>query len=179
MLIGLRSLVIWIATLITFGQASKKKCLRWDNLVYFRFTLFSIDEECMLWISGKMFEDFEVFKENNGKLKFLYLQSRQISHISIMDVPFVFLSWIKIWLNFLPRFRINTYLWYIIHMTDISTKKMWVKKLDFLGSKVWPRINCNIRNVETMPSFMHALKKNILLHLQSYAKLSHDFIICH
>lgn len=75
MLIELRSLVIWIATLITFGQARQKKCLRWDNLVYFLFTLFSIDEECMVWISGKMFEDFEVFKEN-GKLKFLYLQSR-------------------------------------------------------------------------------------------------------
>ena len=35
----------------------------------------------------------------------------------------------------------------------------------FLGPKVRSQINLGIKNVETLFYFMHALKKNILLHV--------------
>ena len=41
------------------------------------------------------------------------------------------------------------------------------KSLSFLGPKIWSRINSSIKNVKTSSSFMYALKKNILLHLQT------------
>ena len=41
------------------------------------------------------------------------------------------------------------------------------KSLSFLGPKIWSRINPSIKNVKTSSPFMYALKKNILLHLQT------------
>ena len=41
------------------------------------------------------------------------------------------------------------------------------KSLSFLGSKIWSKIGPSIKNVRTSSSFMHAIKKNILLHLQN------------
>ena len=37
------------------------------------------------------------------------------------------------------------------------------KGLSFLGANIWSKINHSIKNVITSPSFMHTLKKNILL----------------
>ena len=41
------------------------------------------------------------------------------------------------------------------------------KSLSFLRPKIWSKIGPSIKNVRTWSSFMHAIKKNILLHLQS------------
>ena len=41
------------------------------------------------------------------------------------------------------------------------------KSLSFLGLKTWSKIDPSIKNVQTSCSFMHVVKKNILLHLQS------------
>ena len=41
------------------------------------------------------------------------------------------------------------------------------KSLSFLGPKIWSKIGPSIKNVRTSSSFMHAIKKNILLHLQN------------
>ena len=40
------------------------------------------------------------------------------------------------------------------------------KSLSFLGPKIWSKIGPSIKNVRAS-SFMHAIKKNILLHLKS------------
>ena len=39
------------------------------------------------------------------------------------------------------------------------------KSLSFLGPKIWSTIGPSIKNVRTSSSFIHAIKKNILLHL--------------
>ena len=41
------------------------------------------------------------------------------------------------------------------------------KSLSFLVPKIWSKIGPSIKNVRTSSSFMHPIKKNILLHLQS------------
>ena len=41
------------------------------------------------------------------------------------------------------------------------------KSLSLLGSKIWSKIGPSIKNVRTSSAFMHAMKKNILLHLQN------------
>ena len=41
------------------------------------------------------------------------------------------------------------------------------KSLSFLGPKIWFKIGPSIESVRTSSSFMHAVKKNILLHLQN------------
>ena len=41
------------------------------------------------------------------------------------------------------------------------------KSLSFLGPKIWSKIDPGIKNVRTSSSFIYAIKKNILLHLQS------------
>ena len=41
------------------------------------------------------------------------------------------------------------------------------KSLSFLGPKIWSKIGPSIKNVRTLSSFMHAIKKTILLHLQN------------
>ena len=41
------------------------------------------------------------------------------------------------------------------------------KSLSFLGPKIWSNIGPSIKNVRILSSFMHAFKKNILLHLQN------------
>ena len=41
------------------------------------------------------------------------------------------------------------------------------KSLIFLGQKIWSKIGPSIKNVRTSSSFMHAIKKNILVHLQN------------
>ena len=38
------------------------------------------------------------------------------------------------------------------------------KGLSFLGPKIWSKINPSIKNIKTTSLFMHAPKKNILLH---------------
>ena len=56
----------------------------------------------------------------------------------------------------------------IKHWTYLCGKKLQEKKnLSFLGSKIVSKIDPSIKNVTTSSSFMHAIKKNILLHLQS------------
>ena len=39
------------------------------------------------------------------------------------------------------------------------------KTLSFLWPKIWSKIGPSIKNVRTSSSFMHTIKKNILLHL--------------
>ena len=41
------------------------------------------------------------------------------------------------------------------------------KSLYFLGPKIWSKIKPSIKNVKALSSFMHAHKKNILLHLET------------
>ena len=41
------------------------------------------------------------------------------------------------------------------------------KRLSFLGPKIWSEIDPSMKNVRTSSSFMYAIKKNILFHLQS------------
>ena len=41
------------------------------------------------------------------------------------------------------------------------------KSLSFLGLKIWSKIDLSIKNVRTSSSFVHAIKKNILHHMQS------------
>ena len=45
------------------------------------------------------------------------------------------------------------------------------KLLSFLGPKISSKIDPSIKNVRVLSSFVHAIKKNILLHLQSEFKL--------
>ena len=41
------------------------------------------------------------------------------------------------------------------------------KSFSFLGPKIWSEIDPSMNNVRTSSSFMGAIKKDILLHLQS------------
>ena len=41
------------------------------------------------------------------------------------------------------------------------------KILSFLGPKIWSKIGPNIKNLRTLSSFMHAIKKDISLHLKN------------
>ena len=41
------------------------------------------------------------------------------------------------------------------------------KSLSYIGPKKWSKIDPSFKNVRTLSSFMHAIKKNISLHLQS------------
>ena len=50
------------------------------------------------------------------------------------------------------------------------------KSLSFLGPKIWRKIGPIIKNVRKSTSFMHAIKKNILLHLQNYTNYYHLMI---
>ena len=52
------------------------------------------------------------------------------------------------------------------HWTYLCGKQIQGKKA-FLGPKIWFKISPSIKNVTTSSSFMHAIKKNIALHLQS------------
>ena len=45
------------------------------------------------------------------------------------------------------------------------------KSLSFLGPKIWSKIGSSIKVVRILSPFMHAIKKNILLHLQSQFRL--------
>ena len=51
---------------------------------------------------------------------------------------------------------------------DIPLRKVntWKESLSFLGPKIWSKIDPSIKNVKTSSSFMDALNKNLLLHLQ-------------
>ena len=44
-----------------------------------------------------------------------------------------------------------------------------LRKNNYTAKKLILQINPSIKNVKRMSSFMHALKKNILLHLQAKA----------
>ena len=41
------------------------------------------------------------------------------------------------------------------------------KSISVLGPKIWSKIGPSIKSVRTLSSFMHVVKENILLHLQS------------
>ena len=69
-----------------------------------------------------------------------------------------------------------------IHSVDITRSQMALdiplqkinigqKSLFFLGPKILSKIGPSIKNVRTLSSFMHAIKKYILLHLQNQFKL--------
>ena len=49
----------------------------------------------------------------------------------------------------------------------LRKKNTGQKSLSFLGLKIWSKIGLSIKNVRTSSSFMHAIKKNILIHLQN------------
>ena len=51
--------------------------------------------------------------------------------------------------------------------TPLRKKNTGEKSLSFLGLKIWSKIGLSIKNVRTSSSFMHAIKKNILIHLQN------------
>ena len=65
-----------------------------------------------------------------------------------------------------------------LHSADIAQNHRWhwtylcgkqilgQKGLSFLGPKIWSKISPGVKNVRTS-SFMHAIKKDILLHLQN------------
>ena len=53
------------------------------------------------------------------------------------------------------------------HWTYLCKNKYRGEKLILLRAKIWFKIDPCIENVKTLSSFMHALKKNISLHLQS------------
>ena len=65
------------------------------------------------------------------------------------------------------------------HSVDIAQDHSWhwaylcgkqlqgKKSLPFLGPKIWSKIGPSIKNARTSSSFMHAIKKNILIHLQN------------
>ena len=53
------------------------------------------------------------------------------------------------------------------HWTYLCEKQIQDKKLSFLGTKAWSKIDPSIKNVRTSSSFMHAIKENSLLHQQS------------
>ena len=69
-----------------------------------------------------------------------------------------------------------------LHYADIAQDHRWHwaylcgKRLSFLGPKIWPKIGPSIKNVRKSSSFMHAMKKNILLHLQNYTNYYHLMI---
>ena len=65
-----------------------------------------------------------------------------------------------------------------LHSADIAQNQMPLdkplqktntgkKSLSFLEPKIWSKISHSIKNVRTLSSFMHAIKKNILIHLQN------------
>ena len=51
--------------------------------------------------------------------------------------------------------------------TPLQKTNTGQKSLSFLGPKIWSKIGPSIKNVRTSSSFRHAIKKNILLHLQN------------
>ena len=53
------------------------------------------------------------------------------------------------------------------HWTYLCEKQIQGQKLSLLGTKAWSKIDPSIKNVRTSSSFMHAIKKNNLLHQQS------------
>ena len=60
---------------------------------------------------------------------------------------------------------------------DIPHTNTGQKSLSFLWPKIWSKVNPSIKNVKTLFSFMHALKKNILVHLQRYANSNNYHIL--
>ena len=68
----------------------------------------------------------------------------------------------------LCRYRTRSQMALDIPPRKINTGK---KSLSFLGPKIWYKIDPSIQNVRTSSSFMHVMKKNFLLHLQSKFKL--------
>ena len=51
------------------------------------------------------------------------------------------------------------------------------KRLSFLRSNIWSKANSSIKNVKKTPFFTHALKKNILLYLQTYVNANNYHFI--
>ena len=49
----------------------------------------------------------------------------------------------------------------------LQKKNTGQNSLAFMGPKIWSKISPSIKNVRTLSSFMHAIKKNILIHLQN------------
>ena len=52
----------------------------------------------------------------------------------------------------------------------LRKKNTGQKSLPFLGSKTWSKIDPSIKNIRILSSFMHAVKKNILLPPQNLFK---------
>ena len=51
------------------------------------------------------------------------------------------------------------------------------KRLSFLRSNIWSKANSSIKNVKKPAFFMHALKKSILLYLQTYVNANNYHFI--
>ena len=66
-------------------------------------------------------------------------------------------------LNFLSTYLAQDDKW---HYTSQS-KKSRQKSVSFLGPKLWSKINPSTKNIKTMASLIHAVKKNISLHLKT------------
>ena len=65
-----------------------------------------------------------------------------------------------------------------IHSADIAQNHGWYwaylwktnagqKSFSLLGPTIWSKTDPSIKNVRTSSPFMHAIQKNVLLHLQS------------
>ena len=52
-------------------------------------------------------------------------------------------------------------------ITQANQKKSRQKSVSFLGPKLWSKINPSTKNIKTMASLIHAVKKNISLHLKT------------
>ena len=52
---------------------------------------------------------------------------------------------------------------------DIPLRETYTgqKRLSLLGPKIWSKIGPSIKNARTSSSFMHAIKKNVLLYLEN------------
>ena len=76
----------------------------------------------------------------------------------------------RYWNGIVPR--------YIYEIFKPSLRRFSTRsQITFFGPKILSKINHNIKNAKTMPSFMHAIKKSTLLHLQTHANLNNYHIL--
>ena len=76
----------------------------------------------------------------------------------------------RYWNGIVPR--------YIYEIFKPSLRRFSTRsQITFFGPKILSKINHNIKNAKTMPSFMHAIKKSTLLHLQTHANLINYHIL--
>ena len=70
----------------------------------------------------------------------------------------------KIFKSWLCRYNRRSQIALDIPLRKTNTGR---KGFSFLGPKIWSKINPSVKNAKISSSFLHALKKNLLLHLQT------------